>query len=93
MTMARILFILSLPLLLGGCLVSAATAIVTAPIKAGEIIYDTATESQEEADIKRGRAAREAEERAEEEAEEAEKARRKAEREAEREAERNAEPR
>lgn len=72
--MHRILLLLPLPLLLGGCLVSAAKTIVTAPIKAGEIIYDTATESQEEADIKRGRAAREAEERAE-------KARRKAERE------------
>lgn len=79
--MHRILLLLPLPLLLGGCLVSAAKTIVTAPIKAGEIIYDTATESQEEADIKRGRAAREAEERAERDAKRAEKARRKAERE------------
>jgi len=79
--MRRILLLLPLLLLLGGCLVSAAKTIVTAPIKAGEIIYDTATESQEEADIKRGRAAREAEEQAERDAKRAEKARRKAERE------------
>lgn len=79
--MRRALLLLPLPLLLGGCLVSAAKTIVTAPIKAGEVIYDTATESQEEADIKRGRAAREAEERAEREAKKAEKARRRAERE------------
>jgi hypothetical protein len=81
MAMVRALLLLPLPLLLGGCLVSAAKTIVTAPIKAGEIVYDTATESQEEADIKRGRAAREAEERAERNAKRAEKARRKAERE------------
>ena len=53
----RPLLLLFLPLLLGGCLVSVAKTIITAPIKAGEVIYDTATESQEEADIKRGRAA------------------------------------
>jgi hypothetical protein len=71
----RPLLLLSLPLLLGGCLVSAAKTIITAPIKAGEVIYDTATESQEEADIKRGRAARKAEEQAERDAR---RARRKA---------------
>jgi hypothetical protein len=80
--MMRSMLLLSLPLLLGGCLVSAAKTIVTAPIKAGEIIYDTATESQEEADIKRGRAAREAEERAEKERKRAEKEQRRREREA-----------
>lgn len=78
--MHRALFLLPLPLLLGGCL-SVAKTIVTAPIKAGAVVYDTATESQEEADLKRGRAAREAEERAERDAKRAEKARRKAERE------------
>lgn len=76
--MRRAIFLLPLPLLLGGCLVSAAKTIVTAPFKAGEVIYDTATESQEEADIKRGRAARKAEEQAERDARRAEKARRKA---------------
>lgn len=82
--MRRAIALLPLPLLLGGCL-SVAKTIVTAPIKLGEVVYDTATESQEEADIKRGRAAREAEERAEREAKKAEKARRKAERERRRE--------
>ncbi|WP_372916378.1 hypothetical protein [Sandarakinorhabdus sp.] len=76
----RPLLLILLPLLLGGCLLSAAKTIVTAPIKAAEVVYDTATESQEEADIKRGRAARKAEERAEREARQAEKDRRKAER-------------
>ena len=69
--------ILLLPLLLGGC--SVATAVITAPIKAGEVIYDTATESQEEADIKRGRTIRKQEEQARRDAKRAEKARRKAE--------------
>jgi hypothetical protein len=77
--MVRALLVLSLPLLLGGCLVSAARTIVTAPIKAGEAIYDASTESQEEADIKRGRAARKAEEQAAREAKRAEKERRRAE--------------
>ena len=72
------LLLLPLPLLLGGCLVSAAKTIITAPIKAGEVIYDTATESQEEADIKRGRAARKAEERADKDRERAERDRRRA---------------
>jgi hypothetical protein len=67
-------------ILLNGCAV--AKAIVTAPIKAGEVIYDTATESQEEADTKRGKAARKAEEQAEDDARRAERARRKAERDA-----------
>lgn len=70
----RPLLLLPLPLLLGGCLMSAAKTIITAPIKAGEIIYDTATESQEEADIKRGRAARKADEQAERDARAAQKA-------------------
>lgn len=77
--MIRALVLLPLPLLLGGCLVSAAKTIITAPIKAAEVVYDTATESQEEADIKRGRAARKAEEQAEKDRKRAEKARREAE--------------
>lgn len=75
--MAMRALILLLPLLLGGC--SVAKAVITAPIKAGEVIYDTATESQEEADTKRGRAIRKQEEQAERDAKRAEKARRKAE--------------
>jgi hypothetical protein len=73
----RPLLLLALPLLLGGCLVSAAKTIITAPIKAGEVIYDTATESQEESDIKRGRAARKAEEQAEKDRKRAEKEQRR----------------
>jgi hypothetical protein len=76
--MRSALLLLPLPLVLCGCL-SVAKTIVTAPVKLGEVVYDTATESQEEADIKRGRAAREAEERAERDAKKAEKARRRAE--------------
>jgi hypothetical protein len=76
----RALLLLSLPLLLAGC--GVAKAIVTAPIAVGEAVYDTATESEEEADIKRGRAMREAEERAEKDRRAAEKAARKAAREA-----------
>lgn len=76
----RSLLVLPLPLLLAGCLASAAKTIITAPFKAGEIIYDTATESREEADIKRGRAARKTEERAQRDARQAEKHHRKAER-------------
>jgi hypothetical protein len=70
--------LLLLPVLLCGC--SVATAVISAPIKAGEVIYDTATESQEEADIKRGRAIRKQEEQARRDAKKAEKARRDAER-------------
>lgn len=77
--MIRVLVLLPLPLLLGGCLVSAAKTIVTAPIKAGEAIYDASTESQEEADLKRGRAARRAEEQARHDARRAERERREAE--------------
>jgi hypothetical protein len=69
------LHLLILPLCLSGCTV--ATAVITAPIKLGEVVYDTATESQEEADIKRGRAARKADDKAKKDAK---KARREAER-------------
>ena len=77
----RPLLLLPLPLLLGGCLMSAAKTIITAPIKAGAIIYDTATESQEEADIKRGRAARKADEQSERDARAAQKTAKRAARE------------
>jgi len=78
--MRRVLLLLPLALLLGGCL-SVAKTIVTAPLKLGEVVYDTATESQEEADIKRGRALRKQEDAQKRAAKQAEKARRKAERE------------
>ncbi|WP_439546694.1 hypothetical protein [Sandarakinorhabdus sp.] len=77
--MRRALLLLPLPLLLGGCL-SVAKTIVTAPIKLGEVVYDTATESQEEADIKRGRAARKQDEADKRAAKKAEKERKRAER-------------
>ena len=67
------MLLICLPLLLAGC--GVAKAVITAPIKAGEVIYDGATESQEEADIKRGRAARKAEEKAARDVRKAEKAR------------------
>lgn len=77
--MRRALLLLPLPLLLGGCL-SVAKTVVTAPIKLGEVVYDTATESQEEADIKRGRAARKQDEADKRAAKKAEKERKRAER-------------
>ncbi len=60
----RSLLLLPLPLLLGGCLVSAAKTIITAPIKATGAVIDATTTSQDEADRNRGRAARKAEEQA-----------------------------
>lgn len=78
--MRRALLLLPLPLLLGGCL-SVAKTVVTAPIKLGEVVYDTATESQEEADIKRGRAARKQDEADKRAAKKAQKERKRAERE------------
>ncbi len=64
--------LLLLPLVLGGC--SVAKAVISVPIKAGEVVVDATTESQEEADAKRGRAARKAEEQAEKDRKRAEKA-------------------
>jgi hypothetical protein len=78
MMLLRSLLLLSLPLLLGGCLVSAAKTIITAPIKATGAVIDATTTSQEEADRNRGRAARKAEEQAERDARRAEKAQREA---------------
>jgi hypothetical protein len=77
----RAFLALALLLILAGC--GVAKAVVTAPIKAGEAIYDASTESQEEADIKRGRAIRKAEKQAEKDRRAAEKAAAKAAREAE----------
>lgn len=81
----RGVLLLSLPLLLGGCLVRTAADIVTAPIKVGSAVVDAATTSQSEADEKRGREIRKAEEREG-------KARRRAEKEERRRAENEAEP-
>nr|WP_017666681.1 hypothetical protein [Sandarakinorhabdus sp. AAP62] len=67
----RSLLLLSLPLLLGGCLASAAKTIITAPIKATGAVIDATTTSQDEADRNRGRAARKAEEQAEKDRREA----------------------
>ncbi|WP_347574764.1 hypothetical protein [Sandarakinorhabdus sp. AAP62] len=65
------MLLLSLPLLLGGCLASAAKTIITAPIKATGAVIDATTTSQDEADRNRGRAARKAEEQAEKDRREA----------------------
>lgn len=74
-------FLLPLPLLLGGCLVRTAADIVTAPIKVGSAVIDAATTSQSEADEKRGREIRKAEEREARERRRAEKEERQRERE------------
>ena len=74
--------ILAAPLLLGGCLAKTALDVATAPVKIASKTVDLATTSQSEADEKRGREIRKAEEREG-------KARRKAEREARRQAERD----
>ncbi len=68
--------------LLGGCVVSAAKAVVTAPFKVAGAVVDAATTSQDEADLKRGRAARKNQE-------EQRKADKKAAKEARKEAQRN----
>ena len=62
----RILFLAPLPLLLGGCVVgtiaSTAVDIATLPVKVVSAGVDAATTSQSEADEKRGRALRKADE-------------------------------
>lgn len=58
----RVLVLAGSLLALGGC-VSAAKTIVTAPFKIGGAVVDAATTSQSEADEKRGRELRKAEER------------------------------
>ena len=83
--MKRIAVILTCPLL-GGCVVGTvaktAVDVVTLPVRAASAGVDAVTTSQSEADEKRGREIRKAEEREG-------KARRKAEREARRQAERD----
>ena len=62
------ILVLTLPLLLGGCVVgtiaSTAVDIATLPVKVAAAGVDAATTSQSEADQKRGRELRKAEERA-----------------------------
>ena len=59
----RLLLLLALPALLGGCLARTAVDIVTLPVKVVGAGVDAATTSQAEADQRRGREIREAEER------------------------------
>ena len=67
----KVVAILAVGPLLSGCVVSAVKTVVTAPFKVAGAVVDAATTSQDEADLKRGRAARK-------NAEEQEKADRKA---------------
>lgn len=67
----KIVTVLAVGPLLSGCVVSAVKTVVTAPFKVAGAVVDAATTSQDEADLKRGRAARK-------NAEEQEKADRKA---------------
>ena len=78
----RGMILMPLALLLSGCIVGTAVDVVTLPVKAASKTVDVLTTSQSEADEKRGREIRKAEEREG-------KARRKAEREARRQAERD----
>jgi uncharacterized lipoprotein YajG len=57
------ILLLAAPLLLGGCLVRTAAQVVTLPVKAASAGVDAVTTSQAEADQRRGREIREAEER------------------------------
>lgn len=57
----RILLLLPLPFLLGGCLAKAAVDVVTLPVRAVGQAADWATTSQEEADRNYGRKMRKAE--------------------------------
>ena len=96
MKLLALLLPVSAGLMLSGCVVATAAAIVAIPIKvAGKAVatgIDAATTTQKEADEDRGRADRKAEEKAEEKAEkdrkkankEAEKRREQAEKDAER---------
>ena len=69
----RNLILVVVALLLTGCIARVAADIVTAPIKVGGAVIDAATTSQDEADRKRGRDMRKAEERAEKERKKAKK--------------------
>jgi hypothetical protein len=57
------IFLLALPLLTSGCLAKTAVDIVTLPVRAASAGVDAVTTSQSEADQRRGRQIREAEER------------------------------
>ncbi|MFM5915865.1 MAG: hypothetical protein ACKOPR_14180 [Chakrabartia godavariana] len=59
----RILPVLALPLVLCGCVAQMAANVVTAPFKVAGAVFDATTTSQSEADEKRGREMRKAEER------------------------------
>lgn len=59
----RILPVLALPLVLCGCVAQVAADVVTAPFKVAGAVIDATTTSQREADEKRGREMRKAEER------------------------------
>jgi uncharacterized lipoprotein YajG len=59
----RMILLLTAPVLLSGCLVRTAAQIVTLPVKAASAGVDAVTTSQAEADQRRGREIREAEER------------------------------
>ena len=59
----RIVLLIAAPLLLGGCIVRTAADIVTLPVRAASAGVDALTTSQAEADQRRGREIREAEER------------------------------
>ncbi len=82
----RILLLIAAPLLLGGCIVRTAADIVTLPVKAASAGVDALTTSQAEADQRRGREIREAEEREGREARRREREERRARDRAEREA-------
>ena len=69
----RILLILAVSLVLGGCLARTAAQVVTLPVKAVGAGVDAVTTSQAEADEKRGRALRKEDERRAREARRAEK--------------------
>jgi hypothetical protein len=60
----RIAFVCLLPLLAGGCLAKTALDVATMPVKAVGWTADRLTTSQSEADEKRGREIRKAEEKA-----------------------------
>jgi uncharacterized protein YceK len=77
----RTILVPLLAVMLSGC-VSAATAIITAPVKVASAGVDALTTSQSEADRNRGRAMRKQEERDAKERKRQLKAQRKAEREA-----------
>ena len=82
----RVILLLTAPRLLGGCIVRTAADIVTLPVKAASAGVDALTTSQAEADQRRGREIREAEEREGREARRREREERRARERAEREA-------